>query len=151
MEERLIERRGPARWLRPMLRGLFVTLIGGVSVVMVATVALAIGPLLLVRMDTPARQAWCTVFAAIAVQGLPLFGTLVSAAIGALVPASVFSRVLPRNPAPAAPGCGRGRCGAAPLRVRLGAGGGALDAVRVTKTAEPKDPYTDSAADIARS
>lgn len=84
-----------------------VTLTGGVSVVMVATVALAIGPLLLVRMDTPVFQTWRTVFAAIAalaVQGLPFM--LFAAAISAFVPASVFSRVLPRNPALAVPVAG---------------------------------------------
>lgn len=65
-----------------------------------ACLATVVGPDLLFRMDTPAFRAWRTVFVAITVQGLPflLFGTLVTAAISAFVPDSVFNRVLPRNP-----------------------------------------------------
>ncbi|MET9666619.1 permease [Streptomyces sp. NPDC006475] len=53
----------------------------------------------------PGFQAWSTIFVAITVQALPflLLGTLISGAVNAFVPASVFSRVLPRNPALAVP------------------------------------------------
>ncbi|MFE6133442.1 permease, partial [Streptomyces sp. NPDC056437] len=53
----------------------------------------------------PGFQAWSTIFVAITVQALPflLLGTLISGAVNAFVPASVFSRVLPRTPALAVP------------------------------------------------
>ncbi|WBB64392.1 permease [Streptomyces sp. WMMC500] len=53
----------------------------------------------------PAFRAWQTVCVAIAVQAVPflVLGTLVSGAINALVPAHVFTRVLPRRPALAVP------------------------------------------------
>ncbi|MER5185172.1 permease [Streptomyces sp. NPDC002896] len=85
-----------------------VTVTGGVLLAVVALVAVTIGPTLLLQFDTPAFQAWRTVFVAITVQGLPflLFGTLISAAISAFVPASVFDRLLPRRPALAVPVAG---------------------------------------------
>ncbi|MDI2127487.1 permease [Yinghuangia seranimata] len=57
------------------------------------------------QLDAPAVQAWSTVFVAISVQALPflVLGTVISAAITAFVPASLFSKVLPRNPALAVP------------------------------------------------
>ncbi|MGW7051211.1 permease [Streptomyces sp. NPDC054887] len=69
---------------------------------------MVIGPDLLFHLDTPAFRAWRTVFVAITVQALPflLLGTLVSAAISAFVPPSVFNRVLPRNPGLAVPVAG---------------------------------------------
>ncbi|WP_431047943.1 permease [Streptomyces sp. P1-3] len=58
--------------------------------------------------DAPALQAWRTVCVAIALQALPflLLGTVLSAAIGAFVPAHVFARALPKNPALAVPVAG---------------------------------------------
>ncbi|GAA3398583.1 permease [Streptomyces roseoviridis] len=55
-----------------------------------------------------ALGAWRTLLVAIVVQGVPflLLGTVVSAAIGAFVPARAFSRVLPRNPVLAVPVAG---------------------------------------------
>ncbi|MGE7436516.1 permease [Kitasatospora sp. NPDC001175] len=53
-------------------------------------------------------QTWTTVFVAICVQALPflLFGTVLSAAIAAFVPASFLQRALPRNPLLAVPVAG---------------------------------------------
>ncbi|MFH8369424.1 permease [Streptomyces sp. NPDC018031] len=59
-------------------------------------------------LDSPALQAWRTVCVAIALQALPflLLGTILSAAINAFVPAHVFARALPKNPALAVPVAG---------------------------------------------
>ncbi len=100
-----------AGWLRLLLRGGAAVVTGGfllLLVAMVAMVVMVVGPELLFQLDSPAFRAWRTVFVAITVQGLPflLFGTLVSAAISAFVPASVFNRVLPRNPVLAVPVAG---------------------------------------------
>ncbi|MFF9819732.1 permease [Streptomyces sp. NPDC014006] len=59
-------------------------------------------------MQTPAMQAWRTVFLAVTVQALPflLLGTALSGAINAFVPDRVFARVLPRRPALAVPVAG---------------------------------------------
>lgn len=58
--------------------------------------------------DSPAMRTWATVFVAICVQALPflVLGVLLSAAISVFVPASVFTRVLPRNPVAAVPVAG---------------------------------------------
>ncbi|GHH44810.1 permease [Streptomyces candidus] len=50
-------------------------------------------------------RAWQTITVAVLVQALPflLLGTLVSGAVNAFVPAHVFGRMLPRNPALAVP------------------------------------------------
>ncbi|WP_374064634.1 permease [Streptomyces himalayensis] len=108
MEDQLLGRAGPTRWLRLLVRGAFVTVTGGALLAVVALVAMTIGPALLLQIDTPAFQAWRTVFVAITVQGLPflLFGTLISAAISVFVPASLFDRLLPRKPALAVPVAG---------------------------------------------
>ncbi|WP_344462194.1 permease [Kitasatospora kazusensis] len=60
------------------------------------------------RVGVPAFQAWGTVLAAVVIQGVPflLLGTLVSAAIGALVPDRILTRLLPRNPVLAVPVAG---------------------------------------------
>ncbi|MCF2530595.1 permease [Yinghuangia sp. KLBMP8922] len=60
------------------------------------------------RLDARAVQTWSTVFVAIAVQALPflVLGTVISAAITAFVPPSVFTKVLPRNQALAVPVAG---------------------------------------------
>ncbi|MFE0136949.1 permease [Streptomyces sp. NPDC059037] len=53
----------------------------------------------------PGFRAWQTVCLAITVQALPflVLGTLISGAVNAFVPAHVFSKMLPRNPALAVP------------------------------------------------
>ncbi|MBT2510409.1 permease [Streptomyces sp. ISL-98] len=53
----------------------------------------------------PGFRAWQTICVAITVQAMPflLLGTLISGAVNAFVPAHVFSRILPRNPALAVP------------------------------------------------
>lgn len=58
--------------------------------------------------ESPAMQAWATVFVAICVQALPflVLGVLLSAAISVFVPASVFTRVLPAGPVLAVPVAG---------------------------------------------
>ncbi|WP_255345765.1 permease [Streptomyces chartreusis] len=94
--------------LRLVVRTLVYAVVGGVALVVIATVASVLGPLLALDLYTPPVAAWWTVFTAIAVQGVPflLLGTVVSAAIGAFVPEKVFSRLLPRNQALAVPVAG---------------------------------------------
>nr|WP_254553195.1 permease [Kitasatospora sp. MMS16-BH015] len=60
------------------------------------------------RVGVAAFQAWGTVLAAVVLQGVPflLLGTLVSAAVSALVPDRVLTRLLPRNPVLAVPVAG---------------------------------------------
>ncbi|MFD7321720.1 permease [Streptomyces sp. NPDC059875] len=62
-------------------------------------------PVTLPWADPAALGSWRTLLVAIVVQGIPflLLGTVVSAAIGAFVPARVFARALPRNPVLAVP------------------------------------------------
>ncbi|MEU5635751.1 permease [Streptomyces rishiriensis] len=59
-------------------------------------------------LEVPAVQAWRTVCLAVTVQALPflLLGTALSGAINAFVPASVFSRLLPKRAALAVPVAG---------------------------------------------
>ncbi|MFD3517592.1 permease [Streptomyces sp. NPDC058657] len=59
-------------------------------------------------LNSPAALAWQTTCVAITVQALPflVLGTLVSGAVNAFVPASVFTKVLPRRPALAVPVAG---------------------------------------------
>lgn len=75
-------------------------------------------------LSSPAVQTWATIFTAICVQAVPflVMGVLISASIAAFVPASFFTRALPRRPAAAVPvagvagallpGC---ECGAVPV------------------------------------
>ncbi|MEW2416971.1 permease [Streptomyces sp. NPDC046866] len=83
---------------------------GRVSSVLVGAVVLAVlaGPWLERRFGLAAFEAWRTLLLAVVVQGVPflLLGTVVSAAIGAFIPARVFSKVLPRNPVLAVPVAG---------------------------------------------
>jgi uncharacterized protein len=74
----------------------------------VLLVVLLARPLLTDLFDSPALRTWATVFVAICVQALPflVLGVLLSAAIAVFVPASVFTRVLPRHPAAAVPVAG---------------------------------------------
>ncbi|MBU3863455.1 permease [Streptomyces sp. 4503] len=83
-------------------------LIAGLPVAVLGVVAIVLGPEISAGLDSRAVAAWRTVFTAIVIQGVPflLLGTLVSAAISAFVPAWVFTRVLPRNPALAVPVAG---------------------------------------------
>jgi uncharacterized membrane protein YraQ (UPF0718 family) len=58
--------------------------------------------------DSERIQTWLTIFVSIVIQATPfvVLGTVVSAAIAALVPASFFARALPRNPVLAVPVAG---------------------------------------------
>ncbi|MER7515537.1 permease [Streptomyces sp. NPDC126499] len=80
----------------------------GSAAVGTAVVAVLAGPWLERLLGVAALGAWRTLLVAIVVQGVPflLLGTVVSAAIGAFVPARVFSRALPRNPVFAVPVAG---------------------------------------------
>ncbi|MFB6893096.1 permease [Kitasatospora sp. NPDC056327] len=70
--------------------------------------AAAAVPVLALTWDTGGMRAWRTILVAVVVQGLPflVLGTVVSAAIGAFVPARAFAALLPRNPALAVPVAG---------------------------------------------
>ena len=98
--------------------------------------ALAPGAVLVLvgrTLEEPAVQAWRTVCLAVTVQALPflLLGTALSGAINAFVPASVFSRLLPKRAALAVPvagvagvvlpGC---ECASVPVASSLIAAGG---------------------------
>ncbi len=102
------DRRGVADGVRLVARVLVYVVVGGVALVVIATVGSVLGPMVALDIATPAMAAWWTVFTAVAVQGIPflLLGTVVSAAIGAFVPERVFRRVLPKNPALAVPVAG---------------------------------------------
>ncbi|MGA6158349.1 permease [Stenotrophomonas sp. NPDC087984] len=94
--------------LRVTVRVASHALIAGLPVAVLGVVAIVLGPEISAGLDSRAVAAWRTVFTAIVVQGVPflLLGTVVSAAISAFVPAWVFTRVLPRNPALAVPVAG---------------------------------------------
>ncbi|MBA6436893.1 permease [Streptomyces sp. GMR22] len=94
--------------LRTAARVAVQALIAGAPVVLLGGVAIVLGPDITTALDDRAVAAWRTVFTAIVIQGVPflLLGTVVSAAISAFVPAWVFTRVLPRNPALAVPVAG---------------------------------------------
>ena len=90
----------------------------------VVLAAFLLRPVLAGLVDDPALQTWATIFVSIAVQALPflVLGVLVSGAITAFVPPSVFTRVLPRNPALAVPVAGSAglllpgcECGSVPV------------------------------------
>jgi uncharacterized protein len=59
-------------------------------------------------LDWPMFQTWSTVFVSLVVQATPflVMGVVLSAGIAAFVPASFFTRVLPRSPALAVPAAG---------------------------------------------
>jgi len=94
----------PSSWGRkaptaPVLPWVFVALVG----------VLIVGRYLIAPFITsPALQTWSTIFVAICVQALPflVFGVLLSAAITAFVPASFWTRALPRRPYAAVPVAG---------------------------------------------
>lgn len=109
--QRTVAGRSVADGLRLLALGVRVlvhAVLGGAALIAIATVASALGPTLALDLYTPPVAAWWTVFTAITVQGVPflLLGTVVSAAIGALVPERVFARLLPRNEALAVPVAG---------------------------------------------
>jgi uncharacterized membrane protein YraQ (UPF0718 family) len=75
-----------------------------------------------------AAETWTTIFVAVCVQATPflVLGVVVSGAIAAYVPASFFTRILPRRPAlavPVAGACGFAlpgcECGSVPIANRL--------------------------------
>jgi uncharacterized membrane protein YraQ (UPF0718 family) len=76
----------------------------------------------------PAMQTWATTFVSVCIQAMPflVLGVVVSGAIAAFVPASFFTRILPKNPAlavPVAGACGFAlpgcECGSIPIANRL--------------------------------
>ncbi|MEU7278255.1 permease [Streptomyces sp. NPDC045431] len=93
--------RARARGAAPSATPPSVLVAGGVSLLLIAVLVL---PLL----SHPGFLAWQTICVALTVQALPflLFGTVISGAVNAFVPARVFSRALPRNPALAVPVAG---------------------------------------------
>jgi len=83
--------------------------IGSLEALTVGLLALLLAQRWLVGLfDSPAVQTWATIFVSIIVQALPFlaFGVVLSAAIAAFVPPSVFTKVLPRRPALAVPVAG---------------------------------------------
>lgn len=80
----------------------------GSVLVWAAVVAVLAGPWLERLFGLAAFAAWRTLLVAVVVQGVPflLLGTVVSAAIGAFVPAQAFAKALPRNPVLAVPVAG---------------------------------------------
>lgn len=99
---------GLADGVRLTLRSAVQVLLGGFALLTIVTTAAVLGPMLALDLYTPSVAAWWTVFTAVVVQGVPflLLGALVSAAVGALVPERVFTRLLPRHPALAVPVAG---------------------------------------------
>ncbi|WP_408055026.1 permease [Streptomyces davaonensis] len=97
-----------AHAIRLTTRALAYGVVGGAALIVIATVASVLGPVLALDLYTPPVAAWWTVFTAVVVQGVPflVLGTLVSAAIGAFVPQKVFRRLLPRHQALAVPVAG---------------------------------------------
>jgi uncharacterized protein len=75
---------------------------------LVVLAAFLLRPVLSDLVDDPALQTWATIFVSITVQALPflVMGVLVSGAITAFVPPSVFNRILPKNQAFAVPVAG---------------------------------------------
>src|SRR5438270_13710335 len=91
--------RAPRRWPRPGAVEVFVALL----VVGVLTRGWLVG-----HTTSPRAQTWLTIFVSIVIQATPfvVLGTVVSAAIAALVPPAFFARALPRRPVLAVPVAG---------------------------------------------
>ncbi len=131
-------------------------LIAGLPVVVLGVVAIMLGPTITAALDDRAVAAWRAVFTAIVVQGVPflLLGTVVSAAISAFVPAWVFTRVLPRNPALAVPVAGAAgvvppgcECASVPVAgslMRRGVAPAAAAQVRKARVHGPAAPPADT-------
>jgi uncharacterized membrane protein YraQ (UPF0718 family) len=105
---------GGRRWRLSSSELLFVVVLG----------AFLLRPLLGGIVDDPLLQTWSTIFVSIAVQALPflVLGVLVSGAITAYVPPSVFRKILPSNQAAAVPVAGAAglllpgcECGSVPV------------------------------------
>ncbi|GAA2511600.1 permease [Streptomyces gobitricini] len=96
-----MNRAAPAGERPPGAIPLSVTVTGAVSLLLVTALAVPV-------LNHPGFRAWQTICVALTVQALPflLFGTVISGAVNAFVPARVFSRALPRNPALAVPVAG---------------------------------------------
>lgn len=80
--------------------------VGSVEILAVLLIAVvALRGWLVDLLNLPGLQTWATVFVSIVVQALPflVFGVLLSAVIAVFVPASFFTRVLPKQPAAAVP------------------------------------------------
>lgn len=86
------------------------------------------GPLAEWFNSTPSLQTWSTIFVSVSVQAIPflLLGVIVSGAIAAFVPSTVFTRILPARASlavPAASACGvvlpGCECGSVPIANRL--------------------------------
>ena len=118
--------------------------------ILLATVATAAaivwGTSLLDLLGSQRTQTWLTIFVAISVQAMPflVFGTMLSGAIAAFVPASFLAKALPSNPklavpvagvaGAALPGC---ECGSVPIAGRLVARGVAPAAAMTFLLAAP--------------
>lgn len=80
---------------------------GGLELLLLGLVVLVLFQQSIVDLfdDSPALQAWATIFVSIVLQATPflVFGVALSAVIAAFVPASVFTRILPKNNAFAVP------------------------------------------------
>ena len=84
--------------------------IGSLEILIVGLIALVVGQQWIVTFFTnPALQTASTIFVSIVVQAMPFLvgGVLLSGAVTAFIPASVWQRVLPKNKALAVPvsGC----------------------------------------------
>lgn len=78
----------------------------GTYVVAIAAVLLVVAQrFLMPHLAVPSIQTWSTTFVAISLQAMPFLvgGTLLSAAVAVLLPASFFQKVVPKNPALAVP------------------------------------------------
>lgn len=99
---------------------------------LIVLAAFLLRPVLAGIADSPALQTWGTIFVSIAVQALPFLflGVVISGAITAFVPPSVFTRLLPKNRALAVPVAGTAglllpgcECGSVPVASGLMARG----------------------------
>lgn len=80
--------------------------VGSVEILAVLLIAVVLARGWLVDLlNVPRLQTWTTMFVSIVVQAMPflVFGVLLSAVIAVFVPASFFTRVLPKNPVAAVP------------------------------------------------
>ncbi|MEV6655352.1 permease [Streptomyces sp. NPDC051219] len=95
--------RPPTHVTRDGRTSMAVLVAGAFAVVLLLTLAWLAGAA--DALSHPGFLAWQTICVAITVQALPflLLGTLISGAVNAFVPAHVFSKALPRNPALAVP------------------------------------------------
>jgi len=104
----------------------------GRLLLLLVVVAIGSHGLLAGALSGPALRTWSTIFVSITIQALPflVLGVLVSGAIAALVPPSLLTRALPRQPLVAVPAAGLAgaalpgcECASVPIAARLAAGG----------------------------